>query len=83
MKDIPLWITELEADELKFIRNFVLASGSLKEMCSWAQSLWPTGLVALQHVESSRSRYQVCVPYIARCILYHWTTGVGSSGKEV
>ena len=26
MKDIPLWITELEADELKFIRNFVLAS---------------------------------------------------------
>ena len=32
MKDIPLWITELEADELKFIRNFVLASGSLKEI---------------------------------------------------
>ena len=32
MKDIPLWITELDADELKFIHNFVQASGSQKEL---------------------------------------------------
>ena len=42
MKDIPLWITELEADELKFIRNFVLASGSLKEMAQSYGVSYPT-----------------------------------------
>ena len=41
-KDIPLWITELETDELKFIRNFVLASGSLKEMAQSYGVSYPT-----------------------------------------
>ena len=50
MKDIPLWITELEADELKFIRNFVLASGSLKEMASSYGVSYPTVRSRLNNV---------------------------------
>ena len=32
------------------------------------------GLVALQHVASSRIRDWTCVPWFGRWILYHWTT---------
>ena len=32
------------------------------------------GLVALQHVESSQTRDQACVPYIGRWILKPWTS---------
>ena len=39
-----------------------------------AQFLWPTGLVAWWHVESSRTGDQTGVPCIARQILNHWTT---------
>ena len=36
-----------------------------------AQQLWRMGLVALQHVGSSRTRAQTCVPCIGRRILNH------------
>lgn len=42
MKEVPLWIAELEEDELKFIKRFVLASGSLKEMAGIYQVTYPT-----------------------------------------
>ena len=38
------------------------------------QWLWLTGLVALWHVGSSRTRDRASVPCIARQILNHWTT---------
>ena len=38
------------------------------------QQLWHTGLVALQHVKSSRTMGQTHVPCIDRQILNHWTT---------
>ena len=39
-----------------------------------AQYLWPTGLVAPQHVEPSWTTNQIRVPCIVRWILNHWTT---------
>ena len=39
-----------------------------------AQQLWLTGLVAPQHVGSSRTRAQTCVPCIGRWILNHCAT---------
>ena len=36
--------------------------------------MWYTGLVALQHVGSSRTRARTCVPCIGRRILSHCTT---------
>lgn len=50
MKEIPLWVTGLEEDELKFIRNFVLASGSLKEMADIYGVTYPTVRSRLNHV---------------------------------
>lgn len=42
MKEVPVWITELEEDELKFVKRFVLASGSLKEMADVYGVTYPT-----------------------------------------
>ena len=39
-----------------------------------AQQLWHTGLVALWHVGSSRTRARTCVPCIGRRILNHCAT---------
>lgn len=50
MKEVPLWIAELEEDELKFIRNFVLSSGSLKEMADIYGVTYPTVRARLNHV---------------------------------
>ena len=40
-----------------------------------AQYLWHTGLVAPQHMGSSQTRAQTCVPCIGRWILNHCATG--------
>lgn len=50
MKEVPAWITELEEDELQFIKRFVLASGSLKEMASAYGVTYPTVRSRLNHV---------------------------------
>lgn len=50
MKEVPVWIAELEEDELKFIRNFVLASGSLKEMADIYAVTYPTVRARLNHI---------------------------------
>ena len=39
----------------------------------WAHQLWCMGFVAQQHMESSWTRDQTCVPYIGRQIPNHWT----------
>lgn len=50
MKEIPLWISELEQDELKFIKRFVLASGSLKEMADIYKVTYPTLRARLNNI---------------------------------
>lgn len=42
MKEVPVWITELETDELQFVKRFVLSSGSLKEMADIYGVTYPT-----------------------------------------
>ncbi|NLM18712.1 MAG: DUF2089 domain-containing protein [Clostridiaceae bacterium] len=39
---IPIWLTELSEDELEFIKLFVLASGSLKELAKHYEITYPT-----------------------------------------
>ncbi len=39
---IPTWILSLEQDELSFLRNFVLLSGSLKEIAKLYGVSYPT-----------------------------------------
>jgi hypothetical protein len=38
----PAWLKVLEADDLEFLRRFLLASGSLKEMSGEYQVSYPT-----------------------------------------
>ncbi|NLJ70910.1 MAG: DUF2089 domain-containing protein [Clostridiaceae bacterium] len=39
---IPIWLTELSEEELEFIKLFVLASGSLKELAKHYEITYPT-----------------------------------------
>lgn len=39
---LPEWLSGLETEDLNFIRNFVLASGSLKEMAQQYSVSYPT-----------------------------------------
>ena len=38
----PNWLEELEDEDLSFIKNFLLASGSLKEVASFYNVTYPT-----------------------------------------
>ena len=42
MQAIPEWIMALDAEDLKFIKNFILASGSLKEIATLYGVTYPT-----------------------------------------
>lgn len=42
MEKVPLWLTELEDSDVQFIKQFVLASGSLKQIASEYEISYPT-----------------------------------------
>lgn len=42
MATIPVWMAELEDEDLAFIKKFLLASGSLKEVASLYGVSYPT-----------------------------------------
>lgn len=42
MKGVPNWILSLEPEDLEFIKNFVLKSGSLKEIAKLYEVSYPT-----------------------------------------
>ena len=42
MSAVPVWMAELEDEDLAFIKKFILASGSLKEVASVYGVSYPT-----------------------------------------
>lgn len=42
MHSLPVWIVDLEDEELAFLKRFVLSSGSLKEMANQYGVTYPT-----------------------------------------
>jgi hypothetical protein len=42
MEVIPAWLSELEDEDLAFIKRFILASGSLKEVAAQYGVTYPT-----------------------------------------
>lgn len=42
MSNIPPWVAELEDEDLAFVKKFILASGSLKEVASLYGVSYPT-----------------------------------------
>lgn len=64
---IPEWISNLEDEDVSFIKRFLLASGSLKEMAKQYQVTYPTVRLRLdrliQKIQMSESAESD--PYIA------------------
>lgn len=64
---LPPWMTELEESDMAFIRNFLLASGSLKEVAAHYGVSYPTVRLRLDRlIQKIRlSESEEADPYIA------------------
>ena len=50
IQTVPDWMAELDEEEVSFIRNFMLASGSLKEIAREYGVTYPTVRLRLDHL---------------------------------
>jgi hypothetical protein len=50
IKNVPSWILSLESEDLEFIKNFVLKSGSLKEIAKIYEVSYPTVRIKLDRL---------------------------------
>ena len=50
MDHIPKWMANLTDEDMSFIKNFVLSSGSLKEMSQMYQVSYPTMRIMLNRL---------------------------------
>ena len=66
IETIPAWMKELEEEDLVFIKKFVLASGSLKEVAKQYQVTYPTVRLRLDRLiqKIQMGDEQECDPYI-------------------
>lgn len=59
---VPDWMSELEDEDMNFIKNFILASGSLKEIAKHYEVTYPTVRLRLdkliQKIEISEDHAQ-------------------------
>lgn len=64
---VPSWMADLEDEDISFIRNFILASGSLKEMAGQYKVTYPTVRLRLDRLIQSiqMSESKDADPYIA------------------
>ncbi len=46
-EELPSWILNLEEDDIKFIKKFIMSSGSLKEMAKDYNITYPTMRIKL------------------------------------
>lgn len=61
-KNLPKWITSLDEEDIAFIKNFILVSGSLKDMAKFYEVSYPTVRLRLdrliQKIELNESQKQ-------------------------
>lgn len=50
MKSLPDWLANLADDDITFIKNFILSSGSLKQMAQLYQISYPTMRIRLDRL---------------------------------
>lgn len=64
---VPAWMVDLEEEDISFIKNFILASGSLKEMAGQYKVTYPTVRLRLdrliQNIQMNEGKE--ADPYIA------------------
>ncbi len=67
MQTIPAWMSGLDDEDITFVRNFIISSGSLKDIASQYKVTYPTVRLRLdrliQKIELSESNANE--PYIA------------------
>lgn len=56
-EEIPNWIVNLEQEDLTFIKNFMLSSGSLKELASEYEISYPTLRIRLDKLNEKITMY--------------------------
>ena len=64
---IPEWMAELDEEDVSFIRNFLLCSGSLKEVAGRYRVSYPTGRLRLDRLiqKIKLGEDQAADPYVA------------------
>ena len=64
---VPDWMTNLDDEDITFIKNFIMASGSLKEMANSYGVTYPTVRLRLDRLiqKIQISEYTGNEPYIA------------------
>jgi hypothetical protein len=50
LKDVPNWVLSLDNEDIEFIKNFVLNSGSLKEIAKIYEVSYPTVRIRLDRL---------------------------------
>ncbi len=67
MENIPNWLQTLETEDIAFMKKFVLASGSLKEIAQQYEVSYPTVRLRLDRLiqKINLSEKEVKDPYIA------------------
>ena len=67
IEEIPDWMKNLEDEDVSFIKNFVMASGSLKEIAQQYEVSYPTVRIRLDNLISKikLSEQTESEPYIA------------------
>lgn len=67
MENIPIWLADLEDEDAAFIKKFVLASGSLKEVAALYGVSYPTVRLRLDRLiqKIQLSEQAAGEPYIA------------------
>ena len=67
IESVPAWMVELEEEDAVFIKKFILASGSLKEMAAQYGVTYPTVRLRLDRlIQKIRLTEEVAAdPYIA------------------
>lgn len=67
LTQLPLWMSGLEEEDAAFIKNFLLASGSLKEVAALYKVSYPTVRLRLDRLiqKISLAESEEADPYIA------------------
>ena len=72
---VPEWMANLDDEDLSFIKNFILSSGSLKEIAKQYEVTYPTVRLRLDRLiqkiqisEDNANELYVCFILICGCI---------------
>ena len=65
MSNIPPWVAELEDEDLAFVKKFILASGSLKEVASLYGVSYPTVRLRLDRLIQKIKLTETADPYVS------------------